>query len=293
MTSRLSHPSRRKKTPTSVLKSPIDMHFKSEFAGNSTTPPKSPMLSEMSNMEPLPSPWIKPCSQRAEVSTESEVSPVPFVPTSEAFHNLDPITVLLQQPSHTPQMKENSMRVSDLTALPFPSSRTLPAPTGFTKYMKTMKSESQQLGPTRLPPARQVFRKRREFLLVQALKDSIVNFSRTNMALRASIADEVKKGVEGNLTGIEKDPVQTVLAVGSHGRNYWSKVHQECHHGRGDWKIQPLHQIYSKKDIERILFFWAIHQSTLSYGEIACRLHLPVGALLSWILGCIDRVQEV
>ncbi|KAL6167166.1 hypothetical protein ACJQWK_06611 [Exserohilum turcicum] len=274
----------------SALKSPINMHFKSEFAEDSTTPPKSPTMSENLNTESLPSPWVKRCSQRGEIFTQFGNSPAPSILASRTLHDRDPVPVLLQ-PIHTPQMNTSSS--SDLTSLPFPSSRTLPAPTGFTKYMRTMKSESQQHSSQTLPPARQMFRKRRELLLIQALKDSIVNFSRTNMALRASIAEEVKKSVEDNLTGVEKDPVQTVMTVGSHGRNYWSKVHQECHHGRGDWKIQPLHRIYSKKDIERILFFWAIHQSTLSYGDIDCRLHLPVGALLSWILGCIDRVEEI
>jgi hypothetical protein len=158
--------------------------------------------------------------------------------------------------------------------------------------MKTMKSQSQQCGPPTLPSARQIVRKRREFLLIQALKDSIVNPSEANMALRASIAKEVMRDIEGTLTGIEKDPIQTVLTVGSQGKRYWVKVHQECHHNRADLKVQPLHQVYSKKDIERTLFFWAIHQGTLSYGEIACKLNLPVGALLSWILGFIDRAQE-
>ncbi|EUC40668.1 hypothetical protein COCMIDRAFT_30428 [Bipolaris oryzae ATCC 44560] len=244
-------------------------------------------------MESLPPAWIKRDPQRGEVLTHSGTSSAPSTSISNTLHHPETTTGSVYQRSHTLKIGRSKKSTSDPQILQFPHTRTLPTPTRFSDYMETMKSESEQHGPTVLPSARQVFRKRREYLLVQALKDSIINFSRTNLALRTSIAEEVKKGIEGNLTGIEKDPIQIVTTVGSHGKTFWSRVHQECYHSHAVLRSQPLHQIYSKKDIERILFFWAVHQSTLSYGDIACKLHLPVGALLSWILGFIDRPQEI
>ncbi|EUC26845.1 hypothetical protein COCCADRAFT_31484 [Bipolaris zeicola 26-R-13] len=232
-------------------------------------------------MESLPSAWIKRDPQRAEVLTHSGTSSAPSTSTSNTLHHPDTTTGSLCQRSHSLKIGRSKKSTSDPQVLQFPHTRTLPTPTRFSDYMETMKSEAQQHGPTVLPSAR------------QALKDSIVNFSRTNLVLRTSIAEEVKKGIEGTLTGIEKDPIQIVTTVGSHGKTFWSRVHQECYHSQAVLRSQPLHQIYSKKDIERILFFWAVHQSTLSYGDIACKLHLPVGALLSWILGFIDRPQEI
>jgi hypothetical protein len=162
------------------------------------------------------------------------------------------------------------------------------------EYIHTMQNELHRLGPPPPPSQRQTLRKRRDVLLKQALKDSIVNSTEASIALRASVAEEVIKGLEGLLTKEERDPANTLLTTRTRGKAYWSKVHQEFIHSglelRNFVSRQPMHHFYSTKDIEKILFFWAIHQKAYSYGEIAYELCLPLGVLLSWIMRYVDRM---
>jgi hypothetical protein len=157
------------------------------------------------------------------------------------------------------------------------------------EYLQTMQTELHRLGPPPAPSHRRSVRKRRDVLLKQALKDSIVNSSEASVALRASVAEEVIKGLHGLLTTQEKDPGTTLIATRTRGKTYWSNIHQE-------WELQAhlssksLNHYYSAKDVEKILFFWAIHQKVYSYGEIAYELCLPLGVLLSWIMRYVDRM---
>ncbi|EMD94364.1 hypothetical protein COCC4DRAFT_34124 [Bipolaris maydis ATCC 48331] len=106
-------------------------------------PLNSPILSHQSIPELLPSPGTKSCSQKAEVFTQSETSPAHLISTSKTPLNPNSNRVSIQQLSQIPNVKRDSTKASDLAVLPFPSTCTLPPPTRFTKYMKTMKSKSQ------------------------------------------------------------------------------------------------------------------------------------------------------
>jgi hypothetical protein len=78
-------------------------------------------------------------------------------------------------------------------------------------------------------------------------------------------------------------------------------IHQEVHHSNVEVKTiaeqiktiadrQPLRHLYSSRDIERNLFFWATHHHVMSYGEIAYELCLPLGVLSTWILRYVERI---
>lgn len=173
---------------------------------------------------------------------------------------------------------------------------TAPEPTDaiITADVSTMQSELQRLGPPPLFFHHRAIRAHRDDLLRDVLKDNILSTKATKDApLRTAIAEEVKAGVEGLLTMEEKNPRHTLMAIRSRSRSYWIRVHQEVHHSRRIEAIvgsQPPQQLYSLRDIERTLFFWAEHQHIMSYGEVAYELCLPLNMLLSWIMRYVELI---
>ena len=172
------------------------------------------------------------------------------------------------------------------------SAMSTPTPVGRTSSVPSIQSELQRLGPPPLPSHRRVFRKRREVLFRQVLKACIISAETTeSVTLRSTIAEEVKAGYQGLLTTEEKDTRHTLATVRSRSRNYWSRIHQEVHYSSFEFRqITGYNQLYTPRDVERALFFWANHQHVLSYGEIAYELCLPLGVLLSWILRYVERI---
>lgn len=183
----------------------------------STTPKQSPPIDTNPFSMPARSPTesLKPSLQNAIILAHPEVLPDFSTTRSHAVSNTSS-----NQNCDAPEPKHDTSCESGLKVPRFPSTNALRAPPGLTDYMRTMQSQSQPRRLSTLPSARQMLRKRREHLFTQALKDSIVNSSKANIALRISIADEVKSSIEGGLTGIEKDPNQTIIAVRSQGKHY-------------------------------------------------------------------------
>ncbi|KAF7444126.1 hypothetical protein A1F99_122000 [Pyrenophora tritici-repentis] len=207
--------------------------------------------------EPLPSPWL---NSSARVDALQSASNVP----KETDRQSLPSTFVLQ-----------------------------PAPASMHRYLNTMQSELHRLSAPPSSSHRQTLRNRREVLFKEALKESIVS-TKASIALRATIAEEVKASVEGLLTSQEKDPQHTIKTMRLRSKGYWSKIHQDIHRANLDVKtlgeLQRLDQLYSTRDIERVLFFWAVYQEVLSYGDIAYELSLPLGILPSWIMRYVEHV---
>jgi hypothetical protein len=207
------------------------------------------------------------------------------------------------KPSSLPPADEIQKEALRNEALPNASTTpSFHAAASMTTYVSTMQSELQRLGPP--PPAshRRALRKRREVLFRQVLKDSIISAKATeSIILRTTLAEEVKAGVQGLLSIEEKDSRQTLMTVRARGRKYWSTIHQDVHQSNLEVRTiadhiktiangQPLQQLYSSRDIERTLFFWATHQHVMSYGQIAYELCLPLGVLSSWIMRYVERI---
>ncbi|KAL6165227.1 hypothetical protein ACJQWK_08467 [Exserohilum turcicum] len=107
----------------------------------------------------------------------------------------------------------------------------------------------------------------REVLFRQILKDSIVSAKTAeSITLRATIAQEVKASVQGLLAAEERDPKRTLTIVRSRSRSYWSSIHEEIYRSGSEDKTvtdhikniaerEAIHQLYSLRDIERILFY--------------------------------------
>jgi hypothetical protein len=211
----------------------------------------------------------------------------PFHVATTAAEEQSAVTSSMSQVRHAPLPTGDVLNELLPSSSATPSSLvSTPTATRMTASVATMQSELLRLGPPPPAPHRRFLRKRREALFRQVLKDSIVSAKTTeSITLRTTVSEEVKTGLQGLLTIEEKDPRHTLTIIRSKSRSYWSKVHQEVHHNSLE-----LNQLYTLRDIERTLFFWANHQHVMSYGEIAYELCLPLGVLSSWILRYIERI---
>ncbi|EUC39944.1 hypothetical protein COCMIDRAFT_110091, partial [Bipolaris oryzae ATCC 44560] len=142
------------------------------------------------------------------------------------------------------------------------------------------------------------FIRQREMLFQQALFDCIMDARVPGPTLRSNIAEEVKGRLEHLLAAHEKEPMHIIPSIRSRARFYHSSIHLRYRYGMSGEKLNnlldkpvPRAGLYSHKDRNRVLYFWAVHQGNLNYGEISYELSLPLGCLLYWIMHFVNSIK--
>jgi hypothetical protein len=125
-------------------------------------------------------------------------------------------------------------------------------------------------------------RQRREILFQQAFMDSIMDPRLPSAALRESIAEEILKRVGNLLTAQEKEATHIQSIVRSRSKTYFSNLHQQYYHNMNSLQLEELVQaapptkMYPQRDIQKVLYFWSVQQSRLTYGDIAYELSVSM-----------------
>ncbi|ENI01105.1 hypothetical protein COCC4DRAFT_204913 [Bipolaris maydis ATCC 48331] len=142
------------------------------------------------------------------------------------------------------------------------------------------------------------FIQQREMLFQQALFDCIMDTRVPGPKLRSNIAEEVKGRLEHVLAAHEKEPMHIIPSIRSRARFYHSSIHLRYRYGMSGEKLNnlldkpvPRAGLYSHKDRNRVLYFWAVHQGNLNYGEISYELSLPLGCLLYWVMHFVNSIK--